>query len=76
MILQVFNEKAVGVIRDDRNTVVGYIVAGVSPKMIQDLTVESVLLIFLASLFGLFVGIGGAGFFSTSCKSYFIWIRA
>ena len=72
----VFNEKAVGVIRDDRNTVVGYIVAGVSPKMIQDLTVESVLLIFLASLFGLFVGIGGAGFFSTSCKSYFIWIRA
>lgn len=43
--------------------------------MIQDLTVESVLLIFLASLFGLFVGIGGA-VFSTSCKSYFIWIRA
>lgn len=65
----VFNEKAVGVIRDDRNTVVGYIVAGVSPKMIQDLTVESVLLIFLASLFGLFVGIGGAVFLARHVKA-------
>ena len=73
MILQFFNEKAVGVIRDDRNTVVGYIVAGVSPKMIQDLTVESVSADFFWQVYLVcFVGIGGAVFFSTSCKSYFI----
>lgn len=67
--ISLYNEMAIGVIRNQDKTILGYIAVGIAPQMNQDLTVESVLLIFLASMFGLFVGVGGAVFLARHVKA-------